>query len=731
MKTASSQRQFQSLDYFRVLAALLVVAIHTSPLASFSVTADFILTRVLARIAVPFFFMVTGFFLLPQYLFGSTKNYHRLLAFLKKTLLLYLAVILLYLPINLYAGHFHDAGVWGSLRMFLFDGTFYHLWYLPAVLLGVFIVCFLGRKLPVKAIVGICLFLYFLGLAGDSYYGFIADIPVLSTIYNALFHIFSYTRNGIFYAPVFLAMGAFLSRNGFPQASQDRLNAMGFVIFLSIMVAEGLLLHHFDIQRHDSMYIALLPCMFFLFRLLLIADQKSKVFDYFRTMLFPAKYLRTFSTYVYLLHPLFIILVRGFAKVIHLEPILIGNSLVHYIAVCILSCAASAGLSAIPHIPPILRKKQFYFKNRAWIEINYESLYHNVNILRSLLPAGCELMPAVKANAYGHGAVLVSKALNNMGIKAFCVASVSEGIELRHNGIKGNILVLGYTHKEDFSLLRKYHLIQTVVDYEYAKVLNNYGKKLRVHLKIDTGMHRLGERCEQFENVCRIFELKNLVIEGIYTHLCADESVNPSDKAFTLAQAQAFGDIISKLNALGLACPKVHILSSYGLINYPELAGDYARVGIALYGVLSTRPNLKDQEPKLTPILSVKARIAVVKDLLQGESAGYGLQYIASHDTKTAVIAIGYADGLPRALSCGRGNVLINGQIAPIIGNICMDQTIVDITGIPDVKAGDIAVIIGQSGEQEITAYDLAEQTETITNEVLSRLGARLERVLT
>ncbi|MCM1325213.1 MAG: serine racemase VanT catalytic subunit [Bacteroidales bacterium] len=753
MKTASHQRQFIALDAFRIIATLLVVAIHTSPLASFSPTADFVLTRVFARIAVPFFFMVTGFFLLPPYLFGHTKDYRRLSAFLKKTLILYLAAVLLYLPVNLYAGHFRDTTLWDKLRMLLFDGTFYHLWYLPALILGMLLVCLLGRRLPFKAVMSFCLMLYLFGLLGDSYYGITAAVPGMKSIYDAMFLIFSYTRNGIFYAPVFLVMGAYLSQGRQKEQKCNKTlnplnlsiqqNVVDFSIFLIIMIAEGLLLHRFDMQRHDSMYIALLPCMLFLFRVILAIEQKNRISER-RAGLFPAGYLRTLSTYIYLLHPLCIILLRGFAKVVHLEAILIDNSLIHYIVVCVLSCMASFGITTggasafasltVSTIPHILQKNQSYFKNRAWIEIDLGHLSHNVSTLQNLLPPGCELMPAVKANAYGHGAVLISKALYGMGVKNFCVASVSEGIELRRGGIKGEILVLGYTYEKDFPLLRKYRLTQTVVDHEYAKILNDYGKKLRVHLKIDTGMHRLGERCEQFEKICHIFKLKNLVIEGIYTHLCADESTSPSDKAFTLAQAQALYDITSKLRSSGFPCPKIHLLASYGLINYPELSGDYARVGIALYGVLSTRPAPEDQTgnrtPNLMPILSVKARVAVVKTLLQGESAGYGMQYIAGQDAKIGVITIGYADGFPRALSHGRGSVLINGHKAPIIGNICMDQTIVDITDIPDVKAGDIAVIIGQSGELEITAYDLAEQTDSITNEVLSRLGARLERII-
>ena len=181
---------------------------------------------------------------------------------------------------------------------------------------------------------------------------------------------------------------------------------------------------------------------------------------------------------------------------------------------------------------------------------------------------------------------------------------------------------------------------------------------------------------------------------------------------------------------MGYFCPDIHLLASYGLIHYPELSGNYARVGIALYGVLSNRKDMQQCKLPLLPVLSVKARIAAVKDLYKGESLGYGLSYTAAENRKIAVLPIGYADGIPRDLSCGKGNVIINGQPAPIIGRICMDQMMIDITNIPKVSEGDIAILIGKSGNAQITAYDIAEQTDTITNEILSRLGSRLERLM-
>lgn len=371
-----------------------------------------------------------------------------------------------------------------------------------------------------------------------------------------------------------------------------------------------------------------------------------------------------------------------------------------------------------------------YQMGRAWIEIDRAALQHNIEALQSKLPPQCRLMPAVKADAYGHGAALVSKELNRLGVDAFCVASVSEGVELREHGVKGEILVLGYTHPEEFPLLGSCDLTQTVVDYEYARLLGSYGQEIHVHIGVDTGMRRLGERSENMERICDIFKMKNLAVDGIFTHLCAADTHEPGDVAFTKKQADSFFEVVRELEKRGYPRPKLHMQSSYGVLNYPELAADYARVGIALYGVLSTKEDTLKWGGFLRPVLSLKARVAAVRGLYAGESAGYGRQFVADCERTIATIAIGYADGLPRALSGGTGSVLVKGHKCPILGRVCMDQTIVDVSGIPEIKAGDTAVLVGRSGEEEISVCDLAEQTGTITNEILSRMGARLERVM-
>lgn len=373
--------------------------------------------------------------------------------------------------------------------------------------------------------------------------------------------------------------------------------------------------------------------------------------------------------------------------------------------------------------------RQTYEQGRAWIELDKNNLKHNVEALRSLLPADCALMPAIKANAYGHGAVPMAKELNKMGVQAFCVASVSEAVQLREHGISGEILILGYTHPSDLPLLIQYNLTQAVLSYEYAELLDAFDGEIRVHIAVDTGMHRVGVPAENLDVILSILKMKHLWVTGIYTHLCADDSRDEIDVAFTKKQAASFAHIKAQVLTAGYAV-KTHILGSYGLLNYPELGGDYARIGIALYGVLSNRGDLAFCPIELRPVLSVKARVMTVRTIQPGDHVGYGLAYTAESERKIASLSIGFADGLPRALSCGRGRVLIHGQETPIVGRICMDQAMVDVTGIENVKCGDIAVIMGNSDSLEITAYDLAEQSDTITNEILSRMGNRLNRFL-
>lgn len=774
------EKTYGGLDRFRLLAAFLVAAIHTSPLGSFSSEADFFLTRVLARVAVPFFFIVTGQFVVGPWLFapkdgthtfgagqtlpaeiGKSQNAGDIWKYLQRLLILYGISVLIYLPVGIYAGQYRNLSVALVLRMLLFDGTFYHLWYFPACILGILLICFLHRFLGRKGMLGAAAVLYTVGLLGDSYYGLAQKLPGLGVFYEKCFHIFSYTRNGIFFAPLFLLLGAMAGQRAKSEDAGEGLEeikeragarrqflVLRFLFSVSLLTVEAFTLRHFQMQRHDSMYIMLPFVMVFLYRILLMQNLPGR------------KKLRRISTWIYVIHPAMILLVRACGKVTGMQEFFVENSLTHYLMVCITSFIAAVAYEKLsakyaashPGLKPCSQNPQtgrmgegnlapargenrgerpeVFSSGRAWIELDRRALQKNVDMLRFSLPAGCELMPVIKADAYGHGAVLMGRELNRLGVHAFCVATVSEGAELRKNGIKGEILVLGYTHPEQFGMLRRYNLMQTVIDFPYGEQLNRYGKPLKVHIGIDTGMHRLGERSENTEQLKKLFRMENLRVESIFTHLCASDTDTPEDRAFTMRQINAFHRTVQKLKKEGCSCPKVHLQSSYGVLNYPEAAGDYARVGIALYGVLSTKADETSCPLPLSPVLSLKARVAAVKELYWGETAGYGRQFVAQHDMKIAVLSIGYADGLPRCLSDGGGAVLLRGQRAPIIGRICMDQTIVDVSEIPGVRQGDIAVLIGSSKEQTITASDLAKQAGTITNEILSRLGERLERVL-
>lgn len=368
-------------------------------------------------------------------------------------------------------------------------------------------------------------------------------------------------------------------------------------------------------------------------------------------------------------------------------------------------------------------------KGRAWIELNRENLLHNTGEFRRITGNGCILMPAVKANAYGHGMIQTAKILEEAGIRDFCVASAEEGIALRRSGVTGEILVLGYTYPEMFPELEKHHLTQTVVDELYAKVLSDYGKNLAVHVAVDTGMHRLGIPAADIERIAGLWRLPGIKITGVFSHLCVSDGVTEEEIRYTEEQIHRFRTVERVLHEKGIRGFRTHIQGSYGILNYPEEKFDCARPGIALYGVLSSSEDHVKAETELRPVLSLKARVECIKILEAGEAAGYGLTYTASSRRKIAIVSIGYADGIPRSLS-NRGSALVRGRKVPVIGRICMDQLTLDVTDVPDTEPGDEAVFIGQSGGRQLTAEDMAAQAGTISNEILSRLGERPERIV-
>lgn len=703
----TKQETYSGIDYFRMIAAVLIVAIHTSPLASFSATGDFIFTRIIARVAVPFFLVTSGFFLISRYSYNADK----LRKFIKKTALIYAAAIVIYIPINIYNGYFSEDNLLPKIiKDIVFDGTLYHLWYLPAAIVGAVIAWYLVKQWAYRKAFAVTLILYIVGLFGDSYYGIAENIPSLNSFYHLIFQVSDYTRNGIFFAPIFFVLGGYISDN------KDKLSfkksIIGFTTCFSLMFAEALTLHRFELQRHDSMYVFLLPSICFLFYFLMHFKGKNRA------------QLRTISLIIYIIHPFVIVLIRLFAKITHLQNALVENSLIHYLLVCIISAGLGLALTAIWNI--YKPKKHNTDKDRAYLEIDLKNLEHNVRVLKNAMPPHCELMAVAKAECYGHGMYGTTVYLNQIGVSAFAVATIDEGIRLRKYGISGEILIMGYTSPMRAKELCKYKLTQTLIDYEYSLRLDEQGYKVTAHIKVDTGMHRLGFDADDTKEIVTAFSLKNIEITGIFTHLCSADSRAEEDVDFTRKQIGKFYNSLDNLRKSGIRIPKVHIQSSYGLLNYPEIKSDYVRAGIALYGVLSSPNDETKLKLDLRPVLSLKARVVLLRKICKGETVGYSRAFTASRDSLIAILPIGYADGFPRNLSCGKSIVLICGQKAPIIGKICMDQLAVDVTDISNIKIGSIATLIGKDENDEIAAPTVAENSESITNELLSRMGRRL-----
>ncbi len=699
---------YTGIDIFRLTAAFLVVAIHTSPLSSFSEAWDFFLTRILARTAVPFFFMTSGFFVISGYDYRA----QRLGRFVKRTVLLYGLASLLYIPVNVYSGYFAQENLLPNLlKDIVFDGTFYHLWYLPASAIGAVIAWYLVRKLDFNRALCAAGLLYLAGLPGDSYYGLAEKVPLLRGFYELVFQVSDYTRNGIFLAPLFFVLGSLLAER--PFTISFRKSAFCFACSFLLMSGEAMILRTNALQRHDSMYLFLPVCMVFLFRMILRRKGKRNYF------------LSRLSLLIYVTHPMMILVVRLFAKITGLRKLLIENSVLHYLAVSVLSFGFSAAWVLLWKRMERKWKKDKPEKRRVWTEISLRNLRHNVKVLQTLLPPKGELMAVVKADAYGHGDFEISTALERMGVKAFAVATFEEGVRLRNYGIRGEILILGYTAPERAKELKKYRLIQTVIDFEYAKALNRQEIPVKVHIKTDTGMHRLGIESGEPEKVRKVFDMDYLKVCGIYTHLCCADSLLPEDIAFTGEQIARFYHVTDRLKEWGVKVPKLHIQSSYGLLNYPELRCDYARVGIALYGVLSEPGQSTLTGAALRPVLSLKTRVVLIRKVPKGESIGYGRACRAERNLVIAILSVGYGDGFPRSLSCGRGGAFIRGGYAPVAGRICMDQLAVDVTDLEKVCVGDIATLIGAEQGEELSAEAVAKESGSISNELLCRLGER------
>ncbi|WP_414529688.1 alanine racemase [Nodularia chucula] len=372
-----------------------------------------------------------------------------------------------------------------------------------------------------------------------------------------------------------------------------------------------------------------------------------------------------------------------------------------------------------------------WFSQRAWVEIDLGALSHNIRQLVQFLSPRTQLMAVVKADAYGHGSVTVAQTALESGARWLGVATVPEGIQLRQGGIKAPILILGAAHTpEQIQAIAHWKLQPTLCSPQQALIFSNIletindGSPLPVHIKLDTGMSRLGTNWEDaVEFVQLVKNLPHLNIASIYSHLATADDI---DTRFMQEQHKRFEWAIAQLKSIGIHPPCLHLANSAATLTNPALHYDIVRVGLAIYGLypathLQNTINLK-------PVLQLKARVTQVKTIAAATGVSYGQQFISPQEMRLAVVGIGYADGVARHLS-QKMQVLIRGQRVPQIGTITMDQLMLDVSAIPDLQAGEVVTLLGQQGREQISANDWAEKLNTISWEILCGFKHRLPRV--
>ncbi len=378
-------------------------------------------------------------------------------------------------------------------------------------------------------------------------------------------------------------------------------------------------------------------------------------------------------------------------------------------------------------------------KERCWAEINPDHLAHNVSLIRKKIGNGTKMVGVVKADAYGHGAVTIAQKLEQLGADYLATACYQEALELRNNGLSLPILMLSQVCALQAKEMADNNIIPTVFDLEFAQQLNQAanGTKIKVHIKIDTGMTRLGFRyaddgssadeqtLQELQTLCA---LPNLEVEGIYSHFSsADEE---DGEAYTQLQFQRFVAVTEKLKQLGISVPIRHICNSAATLLHPEMHLDMVRCGIILYGAYPSsyvRSRCSGEE-SLRPLMSFRARVAQIRTVPACVPVSYGRKYVSVKQERLAVVSAGYADGFRRALG-NRFHVIIRGKYAPIRGTVCMDQLVVDISGIPEARQGDVVTLIGKDQTSEITADEMAEALDTISYEVFCLVGKRVPRI--
>lgn len=367
---------------------------------------------------------------------------------------------------------------------------------------------------------------------------------------------------------------------------------------------------------------------------------------------------------------------------------------------------------------------------RTWVEINSKAIEQNARTLKSLLSEEVLMMAVVKSNAYGHGMITSAKAAIKGGATWLAVDEVSEALEIRKNKIKVPILVLGYTLPDFYKIAAEKKISLTISSLDSLQSLSKckLKKRLLIHLKFDTGLHRQGIPDSQIQQMIRILTTKNFpaVVEGAYTHFAVME--DPLREDYSKMQAEAFRNIIEKLHAKGFT-PITHASASSGILFSKKFHFDMSRAGIALYGIWPS-PEIKKwaKETTLIPALTWKTIISEVKLVSKGSKIGYDLTHEVSKDSRIAIIPVGYWHGLSRSLS-NTGAVLVKGKKVPIIGRVSMDMTIIDVTGVPSVEQGDEVILIGIQDKETLSAEEMALAAGTINYEVVTRINPLIQRI--
>lgn len=373
---------------------------------------------------------------------------------------------------------------------------------------------------------------------------------------------------------------------------------------------------------------------------------------------------------------------------------------------------------------------------RTWAEISLNAIEHNYNVIRNKVADDTKVCCVIKADGYGHGAVELSQIYEKLGADFFAVSNIDEGIEIRKSGSKLPIVILGYTPVSEAKNLAEYDISQAVFSLEYAKELSEKCVEedciCKMHIKVDSGMSRIGFMCQEFprdeysiEEICEACCLPNLEVEGLFTHFCVSDE-DAEGREFTNKQYENFIHVRDSLKKRGVDISVVHCSNSGAIEDYPETCCDMVRAGIILYG-LAPSSKLADRLD-LVPAMTLKTVVAFVKEVQKGATISYGRTFTADRKMKIATVPIGYADGFIRQ-NAKDGYMTVNGKKAKIVGRICMDQTMLDVTDIEDVKTGDEVVVFGTGENGEPTADSLAENTGTINYETVCLVGKRVPRI--